>query len=251
MATSVPVVAGYVGASTGTSTTAVSLSLPYSSLGTINVGDLIIVFGVNTYPIGFTVPTGYTSDYNITTTFGGDSALGIACHQVVTTPPSGSLTLAWHTGDKAGGAAAMVRVTGVNSIGGTADTTAGSKTTATAPTPNTTSPGPNDMVLRCYLFGNWDDGSFDPTAQISTPSGWTNAVSTWSTSTNSSIWNAGVSLNYLQDGTSTPTVTYTPHKSGDGGDWIIFEYDLVGMTTSSTTPELYLLNVPTMRSSCF
>jgi hypothetical protein len=250
MATSVPVVGGSIGGSTGTSTTATSITLAYSSLGTISAGDIIIAFGVNAEPAGFSVPSGYTSDYNITSAFGNSDGCAIACHKTtVTGTETGNLSLAWS--GAGGGAGAMIRVATGSSITNNTNITAGTASTVTAPTPTSTSPGATDLVVRCYLFANDIDGSSEPTGLISNPSGWTNAANTDSTSTNRNTWNCGVSLNYLQAGTSTPAVTRTPSKSGEGGAWMVTEYRITGPTIPSGIASLSVVNFGALSRASF
>lgn len=250
----VPIIGGSTSIATSTSG-ASSVALTYSSLGTISAGDLILLFGVNTFNNVFTVPTGFTSDYNITAINTVDDAAAIACHKIATGTESGSLTVSWGTSKTALGAAAMIRLTGVaatSPISSTTNVDTGSGAVSyTAPTPTSTGPGGSDMVVRCWMNGGDDVAKNWKSGQINSPSGWTVAQSAFTANTtSSSLFNTGLMIAYLQGGTSTPAVTAAVTGTFAPA-WMVTEYDIVGLPSSAASPDLYILNVPMMRAGSF
>lgn len=256
--TSVPTVGGSTCVMTSNSG-ASSVSLSYSSLGTISAGDVILLFGVNSYNHVFTVPTGFsttTYGFSVTAIDSNNDAAGLACYKIATGTESGSLSVSWTS--SALGGAAMIRLTGVaatSPIRAATNVITGSGTLSyTAMNPTSTGPGATDMVVRCWILGADDYASYFKTGQINSPSGWTVAQSGYTAATTgSSLYNVGLLIAYLQGGTSTPSVTSVGSDSTDSNKylpcWMVTEYDIVGLPSSS--PSLQVVTTASMMRASF
>lgn len=235
--TTVPVIGGST--SVVSSTSVKTQNLPYPS-GILS-GDILLLFAANTEGGAlYTVPTGFTSDYNIEyipyaskNTSAGNDLDGFAAHKIATGTESGNATVAWATAST--GISVMVRITGVPATGAivsNAQTQSPQGTTAyaSAPSPlNVTSPGPNNMVIRAYMFGQDNAGNSAATGAIGSVSGWTNLQSVASVATSSSLYNCGLSVNYLQGAVTAPTVSCTTQS----GAWMVVEYNIQGLFSAA------------------
>lgn len=218
---------------TGSSTFgAGSVSCPYPA--SMVVGNVLICFakmaaGTGTWNTP-TTPTTWTLQQKNNNVL---SDLGLACFtRVVTGAESGSITIS------AGGTAGVEHVCILQYSGnqsatpfGTSALAVSSSTSTTSPTQGTVTPGANDMVVRCYSFGQ-ATGSSTGTLTFPTGTAWTSRLN-FMTKNTSSTKNCGCVVVDKIAGTDTETVT-----ANSSGAWGVI--DVVIQAPVTATPYRFM-----------
>lgn len=131
-------------------------------------------------------------------------------YKVATGAETGNLTISSATSQTIAGAIGILRgADRFNPIPASTNVTSTSASN-TAPTPTTTNPGPQDMVMRFYMFGRAATGT--PNSFTTLPTGWAQDTKQETAAT---TYNCGLLLVHLLAGTSTPTVTATSTAGWD------------------------------------